>query len=72
MNIHYKYFSYYTLWLKYNYQVLNGIRFDTLVNMVGETLVILYVHPLIFLSFFSLITKVFIYINEYAKEINYI
>ena len=35
-------------------------RFDTLEHMVGETLVILYVHPLIFLRFFSLITKVFI------------
>ena len=29
-----------------------GTRFDTLERMVGETFVILYVHPLIFLRFF--------------------
>ena len=31
---------------------LIGTRFDTLEHMVGETLVILYVHPFIFLRFF--------------------
>ena len=31
---------------------LIGTRFDTLDYMVGETLVILYVHPLIFLRIF--------------------
>ena len=47
-------------------------RFDTLEHMVGKALVILYVHPLIFLIFFSLITKVFINIHKYANEIIYI
>ena len=46
--------------------------FDTLEHMVGETLVILYVHPLIFLRFFYFITKVFINIHEYANEIIFI
>ena len=49
-----------------------GTRFDTLEHMVGEMFVILYVHPLIFLRFFSFITKVFINIHEYAKEIIFI
>ena len=32
-------------------------RFDTLEHMVGETLVILHVHPLIFLKFFLALLK---------------
>ena len=48
---------------------LIGTRFDTLEHMVGEIFVILYVHPLIFLRFFSIITKLFINIHEYANEI---
>ena len=48
-----------------------GTRFDTLEHMVGETFVILNVHPLIFLRFFSFITKVFINIHEYANEIKF-
>ena len=36
---------------------LIGTRFDTLKHMVGETLVILYVHPFIFLRFFLLFLK---------------
>ena len=40
--------------------------------MVGEIFVILYVHVLIFLRFFSLITKLFINIHEYANEIIFI
>ena len=51
---------------------LIGTRFYTLVHMVGETLVILYVHPLIFSKIFSLITKVFINIHEYANGIIFI
>ena len=47
-------------------------RFDTLEHMVGETLVILYVHPLFFLRFFSFFTNVFINIHEYANEIIFI
>ena len=34
-----------------------GTRFDTLEHMVGETFVILYVHPLIFLRFFPSLQK---------------
>ena len=34
-----------------------GTRFDTLEHMVGETLEILYVHPLIFLRFFLSLLK---------------
>ena len=34
-----------------------GTRFDTLEHMVGETFVILYVHPLIFLRFFLSLQK---------------
>ena len=49
-----------------------GTRFNTLEHMVGEPLVILYVHPLIFLRFFSLITKVFINLHDYANEIIFI
>ena len=45
---------------------------DTLEHMEGETFVILYVHPLIFLRFFSFITKVFFNIYEYANEIIFI
>ena len=46
-----------------------GTRFDTLEHMVGETFVILYVHPLIFLRFFSFIIKVFINFHENENEI---
>ena len=43
---------------------LIGTRFDTLEHMVGETLVILYVHPFIFLRFFlSLLKFSFIFMN---------
>ena len=51
--------------LKVNVQCLR--RFDTLEHMVGETLVIFYVHPFIFLRFFSRISKVFINIHEYTS-----
>ena len=36
----------------------NGTRFDTLEHMVGETIVILYVYPLIFLRFFLSLQKI--------------
>ena len=49
-----------------------GARFDTLEHMVGVIFVILYVHLLIFLRFFSFITKVFNNIHEYANEIIFI
>ena len=38
----------------------------TLEPMAGETLAILYVHPLFFKDFFSLISKAFINIHEYG------
>ena len=38
---------------------------EKLEHMLGEILAILYVHPSIVLSFFSLISKVFINIQEY-------
>ena len=44
---------------------------DTLEHMVGETFVILYVHPLIFLRFFLSLQK-FFNINEYIDEIIFI
>ena len=40
--------------------------------MVGEIFVNLYVHPLNFSKIFSLITKLFINIHEYANEIIFI
>ena len=43
-----------------------------LIHMVGETFVILYVHLVFFLRFFSFNTKVSIYIHEYANEIIFI
>ena len=58
--------------VKVQWLTLSGAMFDTLEHMVGETLVILYVHPLIFLRFFYFITKVFINIHEYANEIIFI
>ena len=51
---------------------LIGTKFDTLEHMVGETLIILYVHPLFFSQIFSFITKVLINIHEYAYEIIFI
>ena len=49
---------------------LIGTRFDTQEHVVGETLVILL--SLNFSLMFSLITKVFIYMHEYANEIIFI
>ena len=49
-----------------------GTRIDTLEHMVGETFVILYVNPFIFLFFFSFITKVFINIHKFENEIIFI
>ena len=34
-----------------------GTRFDTLEHMIGETVAILYVHPLIFIRFFFITKK---------------
>ena len=45
-----------------------GTKFDTLEDMVDQIFAILYVHPLIFLRFFSFIKKVFIDNHEYASE----
>ena len=44
---------------------LFGTKFDTLGHIADEILVILYVHPFIFLRF-SLFSKVFINIYEYV------
>ena len=49
-----------------------GTRFDRLEHMVGETFVILYVHPLILSKMFSFIIKVFINFHEYENEIIFI
>ena len=49
-----------------------GTRFDTLEHMVGETLVILYVHPLIFLRIYlSFLKFSFLFMNMQMKYFSY-
>ena len=74
MNIHDKYFFHF---IPYGKSTTSkhcyGTRFDSLEHMVGETLVNLYVHPLIFLRFFlSLLKFSLLNIHKYVNEIIFI